>query len=173
MFTSAPRSNSSFTTSRCPRSQAKDKAVRSYRYFVLTSTPSSSNFRTAATSPPRAASENASTFSGDGAGRADCAKRMETPKSTRVVLPTIRRMRVRHSMFIDPFSSRPDVVAGECTLVADIQTAATNDGVRPTRQALVRDLEPALFPIPGGIGFGQPNDVIFTQYIKVAIGISE
>src|SRR5262249_42866170 len=59
----------------------------------------------------------------------------------------------------------------EPVLLAEIEFAAGDDGVRPTRRAAVRDGKGALFLVTFRRGFDQSHGAVLVAEIEVAVGI--
>src|SRR5580692_3161385 len=72
-----------------------------------------------------------------------------------------------------PRSARPDIVRGQRALVADVQPPAAHDRVRPARKTLIGDPEAPFLLVASGAGLGQPNHIVFTLDVQVAVGVGE
>src|SRR4029453_10017932 len=70
-------------------------------------------------------------------------------------------------------SSRANVVRGQRSLVADVQSSACHDWMRPAGQSLILNLEPALFDVAAWYCLGQTNDVVFAQEIEVSLCVRQ
>src|SRR5437867_74302 len=68
---------------------------------------------------------------------------------------------------------RAYVVCGERRLIANIQPAAADDGMCPTRETLIGNLETTLFAVAGGRRGRESDQVVLAQYIKVAVRIGQ
>src|SRR4029453_12868260 len=66
---------------------------------------------------------------------------------------------------------RPHIIAGERTLITDVQPPAAYHRVHPAWPALIGNAEPALLAVARWRRFNQAQDVALTQVVKVAIGV--
>ena len=65
------------------------------------------------------------------------------------------------------------VIAGQHSLIPDVQLAAADDRVSPTRPALIRDLEPPFLLVTGRRSFRESHDVVLAQEVQVAVSVGE
>src|SRR5678816_2886047 len=70
-------------------------------------------------------------------------------------------------------STRPHIICGESALIADVQTPAANDGMRPGGQAAVRNFKMPFLAIAIGRCFNQADTIVFTEDVQIAVRISD
>src|SRR5215813_3268414 len=68
---------------------------------------------------------------------------------------------------------RLHVINSQRSLVAEVEPSTDHDRISPAWPSLVGNRESSLFDVGVRIGFGQPDDVVFTEQVEHSVSVSQ